>query len=56
MSDADKITAILSQIQTDSQLLALLRLSVTRNLPNVPSAQLDAICTILGIDITQSPQ
>lgn len=55
MSDQDKITAILSSIQTDANLLALLRLSVTRNIGFVPSANLDAICAALGIDTSQAP-
>lgn len=49
MSDADKVTAIVAAIQTDATLVALLRLMVTNNLPNVPSAQLDAIMANLGI-------
>lgn len=49
MTDQQKITAILQAIQTDSNLLKLLRLSVTNNLSNVPSAQLDIIMQALGL-------
>lgn len=49
MSDADKVTAILNSIQADATLLVLLRALISKNVPNVPSAQLDAICMVLGI-------
>lgn len=53
MSDADKITAILTAIQTDSQLMLLLRTMIANNIVNVPSANLDAMMIVLGL--TQTP-
>lgn len=49
MSDQDRITAILQAVQDDAKLIALLRISVNNNLPNVPSAQLRLIMSLLGI-------
>lgn len=49
MSDQDKINAIVSKIQIDSQALLMFRALVSLNLPAIPSAQLDAIMAILGI-------
>lgn len=55
MSNQDMITAILNAIQTDANLLILMRLQVSRNIYNlVPldgstSPQLVAACQALGI-------
>lgn len=52
MTDAQKIQAILTAIQTDSQLFLLLRTMITNNIGNVPSANLDAMMQVLGISQT----
>lgn len=49
MSDSDKITAILTAIQTDATLLRLLRIMIANNIVNVPSAQLDSMMLALGL-------
>lgn len=49
MTDAQKITAILNAIQTDSQLLLLLKTMISTNIINVPSANLDSMMIVLGI-------
>lgn len=49
MSNQDMITAILTAIQTDSNLLLLLRLMIANNIGNVQTPQLQAMCTALGI-------
>lgn len=53
MTDMQKIQAILAAIQTDSQLMLLLRTMITNNIVNVPSANLDAMMIVLGL--TQTP-
>lgn len=50
MSDQDKINAIIQAIQTDSTLLALMKLMIANNIVNVPSLQLTNICNYLGIN------
>lgn len=49
MSDTDKITAIIQAIQIDANLMILLKISVAKNIGNVSSDQLTAICAALGI-------
>lgn len=49
MSNQDMITAILNSIQTESQLIILLQAMIANNIGNVSSAQLVAMCQILGI-------
>lgn len=49
MTDQDKIAAILLAIQNDVNLLKLLRISVTNNITDIPSIQLDVIMNALGI-------
>lgn len=44
------IAAIINSIQTDANLIILLRQAVTNNIGNVPTYQLQAICTLLGIN------
>lgn len=52
MTDQDKITAILNAIQDNNQLMLLLRTMISNNIVNVPSANLNAMCYVLGISIT----
>lgn len=49
MTDAQKIQAILTAIQDTPTLLTLMRLMISNNIINVPSVQLTAMCTALGI-------
>lgn len=49
MTDTQKIQAILTAIQTDSQLMLLLRTMIANNIVNVPSANLDAMMAVLGL-------
>lgn len=51
MSDQDKITAILASIQTDANLLILMKLIVANNIGNASTTQLNMICQVLGIQI-----
>lgn len=50
MSDSDKITAILNAIQTDENLMVLLRLMINTNIGNASSAQLDGMMLALGLN------
>lgn len=52
MTDQDKITAILNAIQDNNQLMLLLKTMIANNIVNVPSANLTAMCYILGIPVT----
>lgn len=49
MTNAQMIAAIINSIQTDANLIILLRLVVTTNIPNVSTTQLQAACAVLGI-------
>lgn len=55
MSNQDMITAILNSIQTDANLIILLRFMINRNIYNVVpvdgsiSPQLQMACQVLGI-------
>lgn len=49
MSNQDMITAILTSIQTESNLVILLQAMIANNIGNVPPAQLQAMCAALGI-------
>lgn len=49
MSDQDMIIAILNSIQIDTNLFMLLRAMIANNINNVPSANLQAMCALLGI-------
>lgn len=49
MSNQDMIAAILSAIQTDDNLHKLLRAMIANNIGNVPTANLQAMCLVLGI-------
>lgn len=50
MTNAQMIAAIIAAIQTDANVILVMRAVVTNNLPNVSTTQLTNICTILGID------
>lgn len=58
MSNQDMINAIINSIQTDANILILLRFLISRNIYNVvpqdgtTSPQLLAACQILGIPIS----
>lgn len=52
MSDQDMITAILNYIQEDENLLSVIRLSATRNIPNLTTDQLTMIVNTLNIPVT----
>lgn len=49
MSDQDMITAIINAIQTDSNLILLMRAVVTNNIGNVQTSQLQAMMTLLNL-------
>ncbi len=53
MTDQDMIAAIVSALQTQSNLLLLLTSQVTNSVQSMQTSQLQQICTILGIDYTQ---
>ncbi len=53
MSQQQMITAIIAAVQTDANLITLFSFMLANNLPNVPLAQLEAMCTALGIDYTE---
>lgn len=56
MTNEQMIAAIISAIQTDANLITLMRLMLSNNISNVvppddsPSPQLLAACHVLGID------
>lgn len=52
MSNDAMIAAILAAIQTDANLLILLRALVNHNVPLVSTAQLQGMCNALGISTT----
>lgn len=49
MTDQDRINSIIAAIQTDSTLIAVLRILVTNNIVNVPTDKLIALQTALGL-------
>lgn len=49
MSDQDKIAAIINYISSDENLLVLMRLLISNNLPNIPSPQLEMIMQTLQL-------
>lgn len=49
MSDTDMLTAIINAIQTDANLITLIRYSVTNGLQIQPTAKLQAIMSVLGL-------
>lgn len=49
MTNAQMVTAITNSIQTDANLIILIRLLLTNNLPNGSTIQLQAACAALGI-------
>lgn len=52
MSNQDMITAILNAIQTDENVIILVRALITGNIPNVPTATLQAAMQALGLTTT----
>lgn len=52
MTNTQMIAAVLNSIQTDANLMTLLRLMVANNIVNVNTAQLQAMCNALGIVTT----
>lgn len=52
MTDQDMQTAIIQAIQTDSTLIALMRVAVANNIPNLDTAHLTAMMNALNIPIT----
>lgn len=55
MTNAQMVTAILTAIQTQSNLLILMQLVIQSNIGNVQTAQLEAMCAALGIDYVDPP-
>lgn len=55
MTNQQMITAILSAIQTQSQLTLLLQAMIATNIGNVDVTKLQSMCTVLGIDYTTPP-
>lgn len=55
MTPQQMITAILASIQTQSNLNLLLITMISNNIGNVPLANLQAMCTVLGIDYIDPP-
>lgn len=49
MTDQDKVIAILSAIQTDQNVIILLRALLTNNIPNMTPIQLENVMIILNI-------
>lgn len=49
MDQQDMITAIINAIQTDANLIILMRGAVTNNIGNVSITQLQSIMTALGL-------
>lgn len=50
MTDQDRINAIITAIQTDANIILLLRQGITNQLPNMQSPQLHMICVLFGIN------
>lgn len=49
MSDQDRVTAIINAIQTDANLIILIRALITNNLPNALTQQLINAQTVLEL-------
>jgi len=49
MSDQDMINAILASIQTDANLILLMRYLMTETVPVQATGELQAMCAALGI-------
>lgn len=49
MTDQDKITAITNALQDTTNVVYLVQQSIINRLPNITSAQLDMIMTILNL-------
>lgn len=50
MTNQQMITAIISSIQTDENVIILMRLVITNNIGNLDILHLQAICQALGIN------
>lgn len=50
MTNQQMVAAILQSIQTESNLVLLLQAMIANNINNVPTAQLQAMCAVLGIN------
>jgi len=55
MNTAQMITAITNSIQTDANMILLVRALFTNSLGTRQDFQLQNVCTILGIDYTTPP-
>lgn len=49
MTDQDKINAILTEIQLDSNAIIVLKLIISTTIVNISPNQLNSICQALGI-------
>jgi len=54
MDNNDMITAISNSIQTESNLITLITAQIITSMQSMNTEQLQSICTILGIDYTQT--
>lgn len=52
MTDQQKIAAIIAAIQTDANVILLIRAMISVKLPTMDSTQIQNICTVLGIVTT----
>lgn len=52
MTDQDMQTAIIQAIQTDPNLIILIRFALTNNIPNIETARLTIMMNILNLPIT----
>lgn len=50
MTQDQMIAAILQSIQTDANLLLIMRLMIANNINNAPLANIQGMCTALGIN------
>lgn len=50
MTDQQMMAAILKSIQTDSNLMTMMRAAISNNIGNLNTAHLQALCAALGID------
>lgn len=55
MTNQQMIAAILNSIQTQSNLVLLLQAMISTNIGNVPTSNLQSMCTVLGIDYIDPP-
>lgn len=55
MTQQQMIVAIINAIQTDENVILIMRVGITNQLPNVQLTQLQNLCTALGIDWVDPP-